>query len=42
MTNQRLEILNFLNQSADYPTAEQIYDVVKGKTPKNQQSNRLQ
>ena len=34
MTNQRLEILNFLRQSADHPTAEEIYDAVKAKLPR--------
>ncbi|TFG18776.1 MAG: transcriptional repressor [Promethearchaeota archaeon] len=34
MTNQRLEILNFLSQSAGHPTAEDIYDAVKAKLPR--------
>ena len=31
MTNQRQEILEYLSQSTDHPTAEEIYDVVKQK-----------
>jgi len=31
MTNQRLEILNFLSQSAEHPSTEEIYNAVKQK-----------
>jgi len=31
MTNQRLEILNFLSQSTEHPSIEEIYNAVKQK-----------
>lgn len=31
MTNQRQEILDYLSQSTEHPTAEEIYDYVKQK-----------
>ena len=34
LTNQRQEILNFLESTRQHPTAEQVYDFVRKKLPR--------